>query len=356
MFTITRRRLSLAVLVALALAGLGYGAYWFHVAGELRKGIATWADQRRAAGWTVEFGDIKMDGFPLDIRARIPSPALATPDGALGHGALWHGALGHGALWRADGVTARASPFDLTRVTVSAPGRHELAWNGRIAMAEAARLDVTLDVDSAGRLERADLAAALSIDLPGLGPLGIRSIDARMERLNKEAIGHDQPSASFAARLDELLLPDIPGLVIERRIRLAEISGRVMGGPSPAPPADAIARWAAEGGSVEIERIVLEWEPLALEGEGTFALDPALQPLVALSARVRGYEGLMDRLSGAGVLDPANANLAKMLLTLMAKPDAQGRPAVPVPVTLQDGDLYLGPARVARVPPLDWPR
>ena len=44
--------LSLAVLAGVA--AVATTAYWFHVAGEVRKGLDAWVAGRRAAGWTVD--------------------------------------------------------------------------------------------------------------------------------------------------------------------------------------------------------------------------------------------------------------------------------------------------------------
>jgi hypothetical protein len=127
-----------------------------------------------------------------------------------------------------------------------------------------------------------------------------------------------------------------------------------MGDIPAAPPAEALGRWSADGGTVELDHVSLEWAPMAMEAQGTLALDPAGQPLASLATRMRGFAPLMDRLAQAGAVPVETAAAAKTVLMLMSKPDAKGRPSVPVPVSLQDGGLYLGPARVARVPPVNW--
>jgi hypothetical protein len=49
------------------------------------------------------------------------------------------------------------------------------------------------------------------------------------------------------------------------------------------------------------------------------------------------------------------ATTARTVLGFMAKPDTAGPGEVPVPLTLQSGSLWLGPARIATVPSWTWP-
>lgn len=197
-------------------------------------------------------------------------------------------------------------------------------------------------------------AASVTAAVPeAAGPLALAHLSTTIDSLPAQAPTHQTPTLAFHLSAQGVELPPLPGLLMERRVTLAEIGGRVLGElPSLRP--SAIVAWSAAGGTVELDRVALDWAPLGLEGEGTVALDTRLQPLAALTARVSGWGSFMDRLARAGMVEQGPAAAAKMLMSLMSKPDTLGRPAVPVPVTLQDGLLYVGPARVLTVPPLPW--
>lgn len=334
------RRILTIVLAAVLLSAAGYAAYWFHVAGELRKGVEGWAAERRANGWRVEWRELATAGFPGRVTLHVAEPALARPDGL---------------AWRTGALVASARPWDLTRIALTAPGRHLLSWAGHDSELKAATLDGTLDLDRGGRLREISLAGSgLVLAAAGMD-IAADALSLTVLPLAVSAASHDTETVRFAAAAHGITLPDLPGLVLERRIALAEINGRVLGPIPAAPPAASILAWAEDGGTLEIDHLALDWAPMALEADGTLALDPRGQPLAALSARVRGFPELMDRLAAAGTLDPAAAAAAKMMLSLMAKPDRAGRPAVPVPVSVQDGGVWLGPARVAQLPPVAWP-
>ena len=334
------RRIVALFAAALVLAGLGYTAYWFHAAAGMRKGLERWAEARRADGWQVAWDDLERGGFPLHLRLSLGAPRLTTPSGL---------------RWRGERLVGLADPFNPTRLRLQAGGRHDLGWPGAEAVLNAATLDAEINLDHGGRLEDATvMGAGLTLTGAAHEPLTAAGLAAMWDPLPVAQADHTTATVRFTATAHDLTLPAWAGLPLDRSIGLVEITGRVMGAIPDAAPAEALARWSADGGAVELDHVSLEWPPMALEAQGTLALDPAGQPLASLSTRMRGFGALMDRLADSGTLPADTAAAAKMVLMLMARPDSRGRPSVPVPVSLQDGSLYLGPARVAQVPALVW--
>jgi len=139
----------------------------------------------------------------------------------------------------------------------------------------------------------------------------------------------------------------------------AMLTATLMGAVPPTPPGgsppEALARWRDDGGTVEIQRLALGWGPLSVTADGTLALDEGLQPQAALSAHVTGYGETVDALLRAGMVKPRAAFIAKLALGAMAKTPANGGPPeIAVPVTIQDGKLYVGPAALLVMPRIDW--
>ncbi|MGE5545467.1 MAG: DUF2125 domain-containing protein [Solirubrobacterales bacterium] len=338
-------RIRSAVLIAVAVgafAMLSYTAYWFHVVGELGNRIEAWAEARRAEGWKVEWSDETQAGFPAMAKLRFKDPHIVTPQGN---------------SWRAEFLGVGCSPLDLTLLRFSAPGRHEIVLKDRPPITvTAAHARAETNFDRKGVLEDAGaVLTGLEVEGVGPGPTRVGVLAVTIDPLEVANPKHDTATVVFSLSAQGATLPPIPGLVLDQHVQLAEVSGRIMGPIPPGPAAQAIAKWSADGGTVEIDHIALEWKPVALEADGTLAFDPAMRPVAALSARVRGYGLLMDRLTEARVVDAGTAAAAKVVLQMMSKPDGKGRPAVPVPVTVQDGTLFLGPAKVARLPALGWP-
>ncbi len=303
---------------AAALLALLISAAWIWGAHQVRAGIDAWAAERRTAGWTVDWSDEAIGGFPFSLIIRLQNPILGRPD-------HWG--------WSAEAITLRVSVLDRRHIHATAPGRHGLTLGPWSGAGKADTLDGDLVIDRVGRVSTVQISGQGLT----LAPIGLQALAVSFG-----------PGTTFALSLAGLELPEMSRPVLDRRISMLELDGHVTG-----PwPADTFEQWRAGGGTVEIEHLGLEWPPLMIDGEGTAALDSASQPLAAFSARVRGLSPMMDRLVAAGVVDKAAATAAKVLVAVLSKPDAQGRGTVNAPFTLQDGALWMGPARLFAVPPL----
>ncbi|MDO8605999.1 MAG: DUF2125 domain-containing protein [Phaeospirillum sp.] len=331
-------RLRVIAFVLLGLIAAGFTAYWFHVAGELRKGIEAFAAQRRAEGWTVEMGAIDTGGFPRAVIARLGRVGLRSPAGL-----SWHG----------EGLVITIPLLDPLNIAIDLPGLHDLGglgWSGIVSAGAAqVRLRLRTDGEMAGL---AFTATALALEQPGIDPLTLDGAAITFERLNPPDPGHEHPSAGLTLALRGLGLPDISGLPLARRIERFQVEARVMGEIAGSPPLAALAAWSADGGIVELDRIALDWPPLALEADGTLALDPKFQPLLATHAHVRGWGEFVVRLVQAGLVEQGMASAAQVMLAILARPDSQGRPTLSLPLTVQDGILSAGQVRVMQVPRL----
>ena len=155
----------------------------------------------------------------------------------------------------------------------------------------------------------------------------------------------DKPGTDFIATAAGLIFKPAQGDALPP-ITMAEAQGKLRGTLPAAMPVAALGAWNSDGGTIELERFVLEWPPLKLEGNGTVALDPQLQPVAALAARIQGLARLADTLQQAGGTNDGNwdglRNAAK----------AQ----TPIPVTLQNGKVWIGDTAIADQPQLHWPQ
>ena len=93
----------------------------------------------------------------------------------------------------------------------------------------------------------------------------------------------------------------------------------------------------------------LDWGRLSLRGEGTLALDEAMRPMGAMTTRLKGFELLVEAARDDGQMSAGAAVAANAALGLLA---AANGGMLSVPVRLQNGEAFLGPARIARLAPL----
>jgi hypothetical protein len=130
----------------------------------------------------------------------------------------------------------------------------------------------------------------------------------------------------------------------------ATVKGRMPSGKLP----DALTAWRDAGGKIELDNLRLKWGALDATATGTIALDPELQPTGAFSGAIQGYDQILTALVQNGQMRASDAGLARIALTFLAKAGPDGKPEVRTAFTIQNGQMFLGPAKLGRVPHITW--
>lgn len=337
-------RLILVVAVLGAL-GVGWWAYWQVATERFEVALENWAGQQRALGRTVEYSTPIFSGFPFTIRAEIAEPRIAMPAEGFG----WQGPILH----------AEASPFDPLTIEINAPGEHRL-----IRVVGNARTELVVDATSLVGILNLGRSSLQSLELSGTD---LRAQDSQGETVTLDGFtvsiqpASTPPSAytdrllTFSFSMNWLVLPPL-GIPLGDRIDELSIEGRIMGPIPPGAPSAALEVWRKAGGTIEIEKASGRWGPVRFEGDGTFALDEALQPQGAAGVAISGYNEAVDAMVAAGVMTEDQATLSKKMLGAFAQEPEDGRLAeVRVPVTLQNRQLLLGPIKFMEIPRIEWP-
>ena len=329
----------LAILLAVA-----YTWWWLAFAYGARGGVERWAERQRARGWQVSYSDITLRGYPFVLTMRLRNPHVAEP----------------GRFdWQGPDLIANISPLSPTTIHLRAPGKHQLDLTG----VDSFELDVgaaqaTLTTTALGRLTS---GSAMLQNVAVTSPAGESSLDSlqiqieEMTSLASRTVEAVPSNLSFGLALTNLSLPSRIKMPFGRRIDAATLRGRLRGQWEPIAFNEALANWRDGGGVIEMDQVMLTWEPLSLSANGTVALDQRLQPLVAMTARMTGFFETVDALTAANLVRSRDASMAKMVLGLLSKRPANGGPAVlELPLTVQDGVFYAGPAALGKVPELPW--
>ncbi|WP_142850560.1 DUF2125 domain-containing protein [Telmatospirillum sp. J64-1] len=337
----TRRAKILLSLFALllVLAAGGWTLYWHGLARSVEGRLATWIAERRAEGWHVDHDGVQRAGFPFTLHLTVLRPEIARPDGL---------------VWRGADLTATVPPFQPGRVTLAAPGRHEVQMPlGERLLIEAQEVDGLVYLGFGGVTEMGLRLAQGSLTAGRAPAQGFEEVTAMVQPLPPPP-DHTQPSLRFSLGLLGLEMPaDFPS-VLGPRIERARLAGAVMGRmPQDEGPA-SLAAWRDDGGTVEIEALQLNWSTLSLAAEGTLALDRELQPEAALTAQVQGFQQAVEGFRSEGAIGRQEAEMLKLVLGLISRPGADGRPSLTVPVTVQDRTLSVGPVPVTRLPRVVW--
>ncbi|HVC57684.1 MAG TPA: DUF2125 domain-containing protein [Stellaceae bacterium] len=336
----TRLGLAAAVLV---LAGLGgYTAFWWMTAGRIAEGVRHWAQSLPAQDLHLSWRTITVKGFPFSFRVELREAQLRGRTGAPGGEVSVKLLTGSARPWNfrvwrltaPEGLTATASPIGQPAASLTAP---------------QASGSVTID-DGGGA------ALWLGLDAPvakmGLG-LTARQANFWLSLPAHAPQTHSERAFGMALQLLGLTLPIVPAPFHNP---LDEVSfGVTMRGAVPAEPLRRAAMaWRDAGGTLDLDHLTLHWGDLRITGSGTLALDAELQPVGGFSGAIGGYPQLMTALVAAGRMRAGDARLAGLALALMSRTGPDGRPEIATSFTIQDGQMYLGPAKLGPVPRIPW--
>ena len=333
------RRILIATLVLLAAASAGYTGYWFHVAGRLRAGVEPWAEARRAEGYTVRWDAVTVGGFPGSFSLRFA-------------GAVFGGTRPLPFQIAAPLLSGSARPWNLRRWELSAPGGARVDAPSEGDAIAAATLDGTVilgtEAGTAIDLVAHDLAVS------GLaGSFHVADAETRLTLPERAPASHQDAAFGAAIRLAKLELPrSVP--TFGSTVEALTLAGTFKGALPRGKLRQGLAAWRDDGGTIELKDGSLRWGPLAASANGTLALDEALQPIGAMTATIEGHNAIIDAAVASGNMRPGDGSLAKTFLGLMAKPNAEGRKQLILPLRLQNDRVYLGPAQIAALPRFTW--
>lgn len=341
------RRLTILACVVLALVLLGMSGFWLFGADRLQANLAAWESAWRAQGGEVSHDTFRVTGFPLWFRALIGNPVVASPPSR----SPWR--------WQGPAMRLRMSPF-APRARATFPGTHRLdltVLGAPVALTVAAPSAEARYRRGGGETLYAFRGDGVNAQINGRYPVMVERISAEVVRI-AGATGHLKPSARFSLEIADVMPPQgvVPDAFL-KKIDVARLDGEVMGPFEPDFNRAAATAWRNLGGTVEITRLELRWGALSITASGTMALDEELQPLAALTATVTGFNETIDALRAAGAIQQKEADAAKALLNLLAKPPRLlgGPPEIAVPVTIQNQRLSLGPVVLLVLPRIVWP-
>lgn len=324
---------------------IGYPAYWYYTAGIAQSLVLDWVKAQRADGYTVRHGPLETSGFPFVVRLTVPDPSAEHPS--------------QGWTWRSHDLTLELPPWDLQRI------RFEIAGQQRLRIQPKPRKeDFTFQVGAAAGVAQIGgdgELRALSVDLRELrvteaeagGMFQTDRLLADLSRPDHPAISHTERSLGVSVRLENTAISQIDARPLGSRIAIVQASADIFGPIHGESLAQAVESWRQAGGTLEINWLNLVWGALDLRANGTAALDETLRPLGALTADIRGYEETLEALAEAGLVRRDMLPASRVTLNLLARKDTtDGRRVLTIPLTAQDGALFLGPIRLTGLPAL----
>lgn len=327
--------------LALALAGLAiaYGAIWYSLAQEAEDRIRRLLASAKAAGIEAEVRDLQTGGFPYRIELAAEDFTLRRRRSALPWSVRLPALDIFTHPWTPAHYVAgaRDARFALGTVELASP-QAEASWR---------RTDAAAYLD-------ADLGPA-SLQIPGGAPVraGRAELHVRLPRgggaENAGLLAEERADLAFDAR--DVALGDYARLAPAPVMEKAALRLQVRGAAPLPMTAASLAAWRDAGGTLEVADLSADWGPAALQAEGSLSLDEDLRPLGALTVTMRRPGLIVRWLKAHGLIDARTAGLLSETVASMQAALGPGEP-VTLPLTLQDGQAYLGPLPIAQVGPV----
>jgi hypothetical protein len=335
-------RLGLAVAVLLVAICGAYSAFWFVVAGRLEDGVTQWAQSLRAQNLDLSWRGIRVGGFPLAFRVALSEAQLrdlaATPKGEV-----------HVPL-----LSGSAASWDFRVWQLTAPDG--LSGTANLAAGAAVKLTARAASGSVSVADEGGGTLWFSVSEPAGdagGRVAARDADLWLILPSHQPQTHSDRAVGIALDVRGLSLPAVPA-PFRNPVDAVSLGVTVMGEIPAAPVRQAAASWRDSGGTLELDHVTVRWGALTISGSGTVALDADLQPIGGFSGAIEGYDELLKALVAAGRIRAGDARLAQLALGMLAKAGPSGRPEIATSFTIQNGEMYLGPAKLGKAPRIVW--
>jgi hypothetical protein len=336
-------RFGLVVLAALLVLLGVYTGYWLIVARRIAEGVADWAQTERAEKIEASWQKIGVAGFPFACRVEIENAVLRD------------GRLTPSPELRIPAASASARPWDFASWRLLAPEGFSatLAAGGErppLKLAAHAASGVLMVDPEAGAklwLNAQDVRAEAGEAVP------ISSADAWVILPTRPARSQTEPALRVALDLHQVQLPGMTSVLSDTIDELA-FGLTIKGAISSGKLARAVSEWRDAGGTIELDNLRLNWGGVGATGSGTIALDRELQPIGGFSGAIEGYDQILIGLVQSGRMRAADAGLARLALAILAKAGPDGKPEIKTGFTIQNGQMFLGPAKLGKAPRLAW--
>ncbi len=330
--------------IALVVAGAGaYGFWWRTVADGVHERVAHFQVMQRALGRDIRWESFAVGGFPYRVEARLNSLHFTAPD--------------RGSAWDGDRVVMHVPTLALDRLTISFEGQQRYfygsgTWIETNARADKALLTLAasdgrerakLDIERLEGKAKYDATDFNFIVASAVGGLSLRAPSARGAN----------PQVDASARLENVALQGQFDLPLGSAIQLVALDARAALPVNLAEPSMAalLSAWRRQGTPIEIKSFELDWGGVTVAAKGSFKLDQNALPEGSFRLTLGNHPRILELLEGHGWIDAETRATAKKVLDVLAFMSGDKQRRVTVPLRIQKGDVFVGPAKVASLLP-----
>ena len=332
--------ISMVVLTLALVAGV-WAAYWLYIVDRVETGIDDWVAYQQRQGVRFSYESLEVSGFPFWLNVRMEGASMLFE-----RGQSWE--------WRPPVLVAGIRPWRLTEIDLDLSGSHQFVGARRVDLMSR-KLSAVIYVQRRGAWRGTLKGEGVSAEFSHVG-----NLSAKRVALNVHWGGNRLAAGQSPLRLDlggdNIEVPATWSLPLGRGVAKLRLAAYVAGPLQLQRDRDVLVRWRDDGGTLELTRLSLEYGPLLVDGDGTFALDDDLQPIGTFVARAEGLMETLDALRLRNMIGIRQAMAVKLMLMALAYQPAGGPPRLEASLTLQDREVTLKSLPIMKVPRIDWSR
>jgi len=325
------------MIVALLIAAGLWSGYWYVGKTTKFEVLSAWLESRRAAGWTAEYSDFRVVGYPNRFDSRFTDLNLRAPDTGIG--------------WQAPVFNILSLSYKPNHIIATFANTQTLSFEREDITVDSSKMQASVVFEPDTKLA-VDRIRLLAENLTLTSTSGWRakadSLAFSTRRNSSVEFGHDAvfdaknvtPTEAFRTVLDPKgrLPATIDTLLMDVTLGFTAPWDRI-----------AIEDGAPLVTSIKVKRMNFGWGKLGFSATGT--LDVAPDGLVSgsLSLSIRNWRAVLDLTVTSGLLDQPIADTIRRGLDLLTL--ASDDPtSLSVPLTLAEGRMSLGPIPLGFAP------
>lgn len=333
-----RHRIKLLILASVLVILYGLYAVINWGVGAMEDRLTALVDDLRGEGYEISYDSLKISGTPLSITAELLNPKIR-------HNTNLFYIVG-------PAVEVSMRVWNPSTLTVTFKGSHLVEST---FLSESMVPKIMMD---GGK-------ASIKLD----GKLDVQSIDFYVEHLMGIKGNQTLPfsmhvvTANFGDLSDPLKSwgdVSFKVLGLDKTIGISrgntpmnfKLSYVLKGVPDNVNPCTTIAGWRDKGGVVDVLDLNVDWDGMVARANGTVTVDEDLRPLGSFTANFVDYDSMLEVMVHAGYIKKKAADAVGFALHLLSGEPEIGKREISIPLTMQNGELRIGPAKLMKLEPV----
>ena len=337
-------------------------ATWLLIVQDTKNNIRIWANNQKKNEIDVNWKNISIDGYPININIKINEPSILAK--------IFESQIS----WNPTFIRLKFSPTKPKSIKYYSPGSHALnvmygatKWSAEI-ISETLKGEIFIKPKKNFRKKIHGEVTNLQLNLPGREKVleiqqgKFESAVKNAALINTKLLNPFKNSFSFNLSaqnikitnnlLSENTIKSFGNIIDELSFELA-LNGYLN---TQAINKTKLMLWRNDGGSLDIKSISLKWGSIHIQANGTLALDQNLQPIGAFTTKIINADKLVKSLEKSGALSKKNSILTRIALaSLTRKANGNIKQITHIPITLQNSQINIGPISLLKMPIIVWP-